>query len=172
MRLPDLSASVSRGCLNLKYGGREEPRDIQKVNCLRDKRRVFWLSPVQCNSAFYKLTQKRRLFPKCILLSHRLTLKCSIREVQTGRWLQEESGEHACAGPCVCVWSQTRAVPCMRLRGYGPSKPHASTRLVLLNAEPRAKGDRPLQLPGLRRTCQPFGVLLSLLETCGLKEGR
>ena len=63
-----------------------------------------------------------------------------------------------CRPLCVCVWSQTRAVPCMRLQGYGPSKPHASTRLVLLNAEPRAKGDRPLQLHGPGRPCQPFGL--------------
>ena len=66
--------------------------------------------------------QKRRPFPKCIPPSHRLTLKCSMGEVQTGRWLQEEGGEHVCRH--MCVWLQTRAVPCMRLQGCGPSKPH------------------------------------------------
>ena len=51
--------------------------------------------------------------------------------------------------------------------------PHseASTRLVLLSAEPRVEGDKPLQLHGRRRTRQPFHVLLSLLKTCGLNEG-
>ena len=91
----------------------------------------------------------------------------------TDREMAARRRRRTCVQAHVCVVTDTgRAL--YEAPGVRPLQtPHseASTRLVLLSAEPRVEGDKPLQLHGPRRTCQPFHVLLSLLKTCSLNEG-
>lgn len=76
-----------------------------------------------------------------------------------------------CRPMCVCVVADTG---CALYEAPGV-RPFQTPRIhVARSPECRAqsKGDRPLQLHGPRRTCQPFCLLLSLLKAYGLNERR